>query len=71
MRMKKSFKRKNETASQSYYRPSWPLEKINEVREQLQEDFLSYFQGRLSEHDMDNVCDIVVENFKKLLPPKD
>ena len=52
----------NETQSQ--------LNKIREVREQLQEDFLSYFQGRLSEHDMDNVCDIVVENFKKLLPPE-
>jgi len=50
----------NETQSQ--------LNKIREVREQLQEDFLSYFQGRLSERDMDTMCDIVVENFNKLLP---
>ena len=50
----------NETVSQ--------LNKIREVREQLQEDFLSYFQGRLSEHDMDTICDIVVENFNKILP---
>ena len=56
----------NETVSQ--------LNKIREVRKQLQEDLFSYFQGRRpptsSKHDMDNVREIVVENFNKLLPPE-
>ena len=56
----------NETVSQ--------LNKIREVRKQLQEDLFSYFQGRRpptsSTHDMDNLREIVVENFNKLLPPE-
>ena len=56
----------NETVSQ--------LNKIREVRKQLQEDLLSYFQGLdVVEDDAfeSDVRDIVEENFNKLLPPKD
>ena len=59
MRMKKSFKRKNETVSQ--------LNKIREVRKQLQKDLLCYLDERDTRM-KDRVCDIVVENFNKLLP---
>ena len=55
---------------------------IMEVREQIQEDLLCYLDGRCGgrggasarERDTrmkDRVCELVVENFNKLLPPKD
>ncbi len=55
----------NETVSQ--------LNKIREVREQLQEDLLCYLEKAPStfEWSPDMVCSIVVENFKELLPPED
>ena len=49
----------NETVSQ--------LNKIREVREQLQEDLLCYLDERNTRM-KDRVCEIVVENFKKILP---
>ena len=54
----------NETVSQ--------LNKIREVREQLQNDLLCYLDDAPSsvEWSVDTLCDIVVENFKKLLPPE-
>ena len=60
--MKKSFKRKNETVSQ--------LNKIREVRKQLQKDLLCYLDERDTRM-KDRVCDIVVENFNKILPPEE
>jgi hypothetical protein len=79
MKMKKSFKN-IENASQSYYRPSWPLEKIKEVREALQKDLADYLEaradrvpggvgGRLAAAQR-RVREIVEENFNKLLPPE-
>ena len=62
MRMKKSFKRKNETVSQ--------LNKIREVRKQLQKDLLCYLDERDTRM-KDRVCDIVVKNFNKILPPEE
>ena len=52
----------NETVSQ--------LNKIREVREQLQGDLLCYLEKAPSsaEWSVDTLCDIVVENFNKLLP---
>jgi hypothetical protein len=54
---------------------------VMEVREQIQEDLLCYLDGRCGGYGAsarkrdkrmkDRVCEIVVENFKKLLPPKD
>ena len=43
---------------------------VMEVREQIQEDLMCYLDER-DTHMKDRVCDIVVENFNKLLPPKD
>ena len=46
---------------------------ILEVREQIQNDLLCYLEKAPStlEWSPDTVCDIVVDNFKKLLPPKE
>ena len=64
--MKKSFKRKNETLSQN---------QILEVREQIQHDLLCYLESDLTFEEIrrspDTVCEIVVENFNKLLPPEE
>ena len=57
----------NETVSQ--------LNKIREVREQLQNDLLCYLESDLTFEEIrrspDTVCEIVVENFNKLLPPEE
>ena len=52
----------NETVSQ--------LNKIREVRKQLQKDLLCYLDERDTRM-KDRVCDIVVENFNKILPPEE
>ena len=61
-----------ENASQSYYRPSMPIDVIREVRKALQKDLVDYLEASgwhpASLHD--GVCKIVEENFNKLLPPK-
>ena len=59
-----------ENASQSYYRPSMPLDVIQEVRKQLQKDLLGYLDDR-DPRMKNRVCEIVVENFNKLLPPEE
>ena len=48
------------------------IRKIEEVRNQIQEDLLCYLEKAPStfEWSPDMVCSIVVENFKELLPPK-
>ena len=47
------------------------IRKIMEVRERLQDDLLNYLEKAPStfEWSGDTICDIVVENFKDLLPP--
>ena len=52
----------NETVSQ--------LNKIREVREQLQRDLLCYLDERDTRM-KNRVCEIVVENFNKILPPEE
>ena len=49
------------------------IKKIMEVREQLQDDLLNYLEKAPStfEWSPDMVCEIVVENFKELLPPEE
>ena len=48
---------------------------ILEVREQLQNDLLCYLESDLTFEEIrrspDTVCEIVVENFNKLLPPEE
>tara|TARA_R100000963_G_C4536326_1_gene35464 strand:- start:217 stop:435 length:219 start_codon:yes stop_codon:yes gene_type:complete len=48
---------------------------IMEVREQLQNDLLCYLESDLTFEEIrrspDTVCEIVVENFNKLLPPEE
>jgi len=55
----------NETVSQ--------LNKIREVRKQLQKDLLDYLESWPAAHASlhDGVCKIVEENFNKLLPPEE
>ena len=49
------------------------IRKIEEVREQIQNDLLCYLEKAPStfEWSPDMVCEIVVENFKELLPPEE
>lgn len=45
---------------------------VMEVREQIQEDLRCYFDAwGMPDHTITLLCDIVVENFKKLLPTKE
>ena len=52
------------------YKKIYP-EKFAEVREQIQEDLITYFDNNVAIDlvgtiNMDEVCQIVVDNFKKL-----
>lgn len=39
---------------------------IKEVREQIQEDVITYLDGQLDSSVTDDLCQIVVDNFKRL-----
>ena len=48
------------------------FEKIKEVRNQIQKDLVDYLEASWwPPHIHDRVCEIVEENFKKLLPPEE
>ena len=52
-----------------YDTPMHGQQNIAEVREQIQEDILSYFDSVAfvhNDHGRDDICQIVVNNFKKL-----
>ena len=40
---------------------------IKEAREQLQEDLITYLDGLLPQEHVDDVCDLVVKNFERIL----
>ncbi len=49
-------------------------QQLHELREQVQEDLLTYFDGVLlyefHEQAMDGMCDIIVNNFNRYKPIK-
>jgi hypothetical protein len=41
------------------------MENLNDLKEQIQEDLISYLGDNLEQEEMDIVCQIVVDRFKE------